>query len=147
MRLKTDCGSCSDKCCSQPYDWVYLTSSEIAQLVEASGVPAEEFVIRRTNSNTGHEFRILDLPCRFFHAATGSCGVYEARPLACRLFPFYLDPLTGDATLYPAACGEQLMFPPPSSNEGWRLVDLEADVRQWLVEFWRQATSRTRRKK
>ncbi|HKO44471.1 MAG TPA: YkgJ family cysteine cluster protein [Pyrinomonadaceae bacterium] len=141
MRLKTECGSCPDKCCSQPYDWVYLTAGEISRLVKASGVSEEVFVIEQTNANTGHAFRILKLPCRFFDSQTGSCTVYESRPLACRVFPFYVDPITGNATFHPAVCGEQLSFPAPDDEKGWRLIDLEGDVRQWMTEFWQEATS------
>jgi len=62
--------------------------------------------------------------------------VYESRPLACRLFPFYVDPFTGNATLYSTECGENMIFPPADSEEGWRLIDLEEEVRRWMIEFW-----------
>jgi uncharacterized protein len=139
LRLKTDCGSCVNKCCSQPYDWVYLTSQESSRLKAASGIPEEEFMSERQNSKTGYVFRTLNLPCRFLDAQTGRCTVYESRPLACRLFPFYVDPLTGHATLYSAECGDNLLFPPTDSEDGWRLTDLEEEVRQWMVEFWDEA--------
>ncbi|MFY9620649.1 MAG: YkgJ family cysteine cluster protein [Pyrinomonadaceae bacterium] len=139
LTIKISCDSCPDKCCSQPYDWVYLTSREISQLEAASGFPREKFVVRQKNSSTGHEFRILNLPCPFFEAQTGLCTVYDSRPLGCRLFPFYLDPLTGDATFHPASCGEQLSFPSPNTKEGWCLRDLEGSAREWLTEFWQEA--------
>src|SRR5205085_8339504 len=102
LRLKTNCSACVHKCCSEPYDWVYLTSQEIYQLTVASGLPENEFVVKRRNANTGHQFRTLDLPCRFLDSQTGRCNVYDSRPLVCRLFPFYPEPLTGYATLLPA---------------------------------------------
>src|SRR5690348_12688270 len=110
LRIKTNCASCVNKCCSQPYDWVCLTSRETARLEVASGVAAHEFVSERTNQTTGHVVKTLDLPCRFLDAATGQCTVYESRPLVCRLFPFHLDPLTASATLYPIECGDNLLF-------------------------------------
>jgi Fe-S-cluster containining protein len=119
---------------------VYLTEAEISRLEAASGVPKEEFVVMQRNSSTGNEFRTLNLPCQFFDTSTGFCTVYDSRPLGCRLFPFYLDPLTGDATFHPAACGEQLSFPSPDTRDGWCLRDLERDARQWLTEFWQEAT-------
>ena len=64
--------------------------------------------------------------------------MYEHRPLACRLFPFYIDPVTGDATLYPAACDDNMTFPPIDSNEGWRLIDFEDEASQWVAEFWNE---------
>ena len=132
LRVKTECGSCVHKCCSQPYDWVYLTLSEVSCLKLASGLTEEEFVVRRQNANTGYVFRTLNLPCRFLNSQTGQCTVYESRPLVCRLFPFYVEPLTGHATLLPAQCGVNLHFLPSYSDGGWRLIDLEEDARQWL---------------
>ena len=139
IRLRTDCRSCVNKCCSQPYDWVYLTAQEIDSLKAASGLSEEDFVVRRRNSNTGHIFRTLNLPCRFLDTETGECKVYESRPLVCRLFPFYPEPLTGDATLLPAQCGDNLHFLASDSEEGWCLADQEDDVRHWLTELWREA--------
>jgi Fe-S-cluster containining protein len=136
LRLKTDCGACVNNCCSQPYDWVYLTSRESSRLKDASGVPEEEFMSPRADANTGEVFHTLNRPCRFLDTKTGRCTVYESRPLACRLFPFYVDPFTGHATLYPVGCGDNMIFPPADSEEGWRLIDREGDVRQWMAEFW-----------
>jgi len=31
-----------------------------------------------------------------------------------------------------------MIFPPADSEEGWRLIDLEDDVRQWMIEFWNE---------
>ncbi len=134
LKLRTDCESCVSKCCSQPYDWVYLTSRECARLAAVSGVGEEEFVAEREDADTGHVFRALNLPCRFLDAQTGRCKVYESRPMACRLFPFHVDPLTGDATLYSPGCGENLLFP-PHDEEGWRLADLREEVRRWVGEL------------
>jgi|SRR5229473_5182429 Fe-S-cluster containining protein len=139
LRLKTDCASCVNKCCSQPYDWVYLTSQEGARLQAVSGVPEEEFMSARQNAMTGYVVRTLNLPCRFLDTQTGQCTVYESRPLACRLFPFYLDPLTGHATLYAVECGDNASFPDTDSEDGWRLIDLEEEARRWLAKFWDEA--------
>jgi Fe-S-cluster containining protein len=141
LRLKVNCRSCVHKCCSQPYDWVFLTSQEISRLKTASGLSEEEFVTKRENSNNGHVFRTLNLPCRFLNSETGECRVYEARPLVCRLFPFYVEPLTGHATLLPVQCGANLQFLPfDSKDDGWRLIDFDEDARNWLAELWKEAT-------
>ena len=137
--LKTDCGSCVNKCCSQPYDWVYLTSREINLLSRVSNLPTTEFVSHRRNTNTGHVFRTLNLPCRFLDHSTGQCQVYESRPLICKLFPFYPEPLTGEATLLPAQCGPNLDFLASESKEGWSLAEFENETRQWLSELWIEA--------
>jgi Fe-S-cluster containining protein len=139
LRLKTNCASCAQKCCSQPYDWVYLTAREIARIGKATGLPENAFVLTRQNANTGHVFRTLNLPCRFLNAATGECNVYDMRPLVCRLFPFYPEPLTGHAALIPVQCGPNLEFLAPNSNEGWSLADFESETRRWLAELWSEA--------
>ncbi|MET0645731.1 MAG: YkgJ family cysteine cluster protein [Pyrinomonadaceae bacterium] len=134
LRLRTDCASCVNKCCSQPYDWVYLTARECSRLAAVSGRRVEEFVEERRDADTGDVFRALSLPCPFLDEKTGQCTVYEVRPMACRLFPFHVDPLTGDASLYPTGCGENLLFP-AQDEEGWRLSDLREDVRRWVGEL------------
>ena len=143
LRVRTDCGSCVNKCCSQPYDWVYLTSAEISRLKTITGLVEDEFVVTRLNENTGHVFRTLDLPCRFLDSSTGRCNVYEVRPLVCRLFPFYPEPLTGHTTLMPAQCGENLHFVPDDVDGSWCLMNYEKDARQWLAELWNEALLKT----
>lgn len=139
LKLRTNCGSCADKCCSQPYDWVYLTSREVSRLKIASALTEEEFVVSLRNEKTGHVFHALSLPCRFLDAGTGQCTVYEERPLVCRLFPFSVEPLTGVTTLARAQCGDNLDLLPADSDGGWCLVELEEDARQWFDELWEEA--------
>jgi Fe-S-cluster containining protein len=139
LKLKTNCASCVNKCCSQPYDWVYLTNHEVLSLKAISGLEPAEFVVNRKNATTGHEFKTLTLPCQFLDVHTGRCTVYESRPLVCRIFPFYPDPLTGHATLLPSQCGDNLEFLPLNSQDGWSLVTFEDDVRRWLKELWHEA--------
>jgi Fe-S-cluster containining protein len=139
LRLKTMCESCIHKCCIQPYDWVFLTTEEVLRLETASGLSEEEFLVERRNTNNGHVFRTLNLPCRFLEPQTGRCNVYQFRPLVCRLFPFYPEPLTGHATLLPVQCGDNLQFVASDSKDGWSLTDFEEDVRQWLAQLWQEA--------
>lgn len=142
LRIATDCGACVNKCCSQPYDWVYLTESEIAHLEALSGKPRASFVGARKNMETGFTFQVLNLPCQFLEKETGRCGVYAARPLVCKLFPFYPEPLTGHATLIPAQCGDRLSFPPEGAP-GWALSDYSATTARWLQDIWAEAGFRT----
>lgn len=139
LRIKTNCDLCTNKCCSQPYDWVYLTARDIAGLETASALSEEEFAAKRRNANTGHIFRTLNLPCRFLDSQTGQCKVYDFRPLVCRLFPFYPEALTGNMTLLPSQCGANLVFLASNSGEGWCLKDVENDARRWLAELWDEA--------
>jgi Fe-S-cluster containining protein len=141
LRIRTACDQCASKCCSQPYDWVYLTLREIEALEVASGLERKSFVEEQLNSATGYRFRTLNLPCQFLDKETGRCNVYEARPLVCRIFPFYPEPLTGHATLLPVQCGENLHFLEMESKNGWRLADFDDDLRLWLIELWDEAKS------
>jgi Fe-S-cluster containining protein len=140
MKLRTDCDSCVKKCCSQPYDWVFLTQREISCIESASGLPEHEFVAIRRNANTNHVFRTLNLPCRFLDTETGRCNVYDSRPLVCRLFPFYIEPMTGHATLLPIQCGPNLqIFSSSNSGGSWRLKDYEEAAKQWLADLWKES--------
>lgn len=99
LKVLTQCSSCTNKCCSQPYDWVFLSKREIALIASTTGLEEGDFVVQRKNPNSDLTFRTLNLPCRFLNKDTGLCSIYEARPLVCRMFPFYPEPLTGHATL------------------------------------------------
>jgi Fe-S-cluster containining protein len=136
IRLRTNCTACREKCCSEPYDWVYLTRAEIARLEDASGLPSSAFVEERRNP-AGLRLRVLNLPCRFL-AANGECSVYEGRPLVCQLFPFYPEPLSGTATLLPVQCGDNLVF--EDGPTSWSLADYEGEIRLWLAALWSEAT-------
>lgn len=142
LRIGTKCRSCTNKCCSQPYDWVYLTDAEVDAIQDASQRPASEFIVERTNHDVGATFRILNLPCQFLDQESGECTIYESRPLLCRLFPFYLDPLTGQATLLPAQCGSNLIFHPSQSTHGWQLTEYERVGQSWVRDLWRDAMRR-----
>jgi Fe-S-cluster containining protein len=140
VHITTDCESCTTKCCSQPYDWVYLTSGEIKRLSAVSGLAPRAFVSEQVNANTGHRFRVLTLPCPFLDGS-GKCTVYEQRPLICRTFPLYPEPLTGNACLLPAQCGVHLKVLQEKHTGSWTLGDFESEMRQWLRELWFEATA------
>lgn len=139
IRVLTDCAACTTKCCSEPFDWVYLTPTEMNRLEMASGLPAGTFTEQQRNLQTGHAITILRLPCRFFDSRTGNCGVYEERPLICRLFPFYPEPLTGRGSLLSAQCGGHLSVLPLEAQSGWCFDDHLEDIAAWLDELWRTA--------
>ena len=139
LQLVTNCSSCIHKCCHQPYDWVFLTTREIKAIRSRTGLSEAEFVTERKNLNSGLTFQTLNLPCRFLDKESGLCTVYEERPLVCRIFPFYLEPLTGHATLLPVQCGVNLQIVPLGSLNGWSLRDFETAAKQWLAEIWDEA--------
>lgn len=144
LRLSTNCHACTNKCCSEPYDWVYLTEAEIAAIERRTGLFSDDFSVVRENDYGEVAFRVLDLPCRFLDSRTGACTIYESRPLVCRVFPFYPEPLTGHATLLPAQCRDNLVFQPAGSRQGWALQDFEVEIVEWLAALWSEAVTRHR---
>jgi Fe-S-cluster containining protein len=137
-RLRTNCAACVNKCCSQPLDWVYVTDREIEALEGASGAPRSEFIEPIRNEINGLTFQTLRLPCRFLDA-DGKCTVYDARPLVCRLFPFYPDPLVARLMLMPAECGDRLTVIDDESSEGWSAADYGDEIDAWFRTIWSEA--------
>lgn len=141
IRLRTNCAECVNKCCSQPLDWVYVTEGEIEALESASGVPRSEFIEPIRNEINGLTFQTLRLPCRFLDTG-GKCTVYEARPLICRVFPFYPDPLVARLMFLPAECGDRLIFLDTEAGEGWSAADYSDYFEPWFVTIWSEAARR-----
>ena len=83
-----------DVCCRFPeadsFLRPYFTGQEIAEAV-AHGVPRESFLDR-----SGSQITLTTNPagegyvCPAFDSATSRCGIYEVRPLDCRLYPLAL---------------------------------------------------------
>jgi len=141
LRLTTNCHACLNKCCSEPYDWVYLTDAEQTAIELKTGLPRDEFSAVRENEHGQVTFRVLNLPCRFLDSRTGACTIYESRPLVCRVFPFYPEPLTGHATLLPAQCRDNIVFQPVGSTNGWALEDFDSEIAEWLSSLWSEAVT------
>ena len=140
LRVRTNCAECVNKCCSQPLDWVYVTESEIKSLESASGRPRDEFIEPIRNTINGLTFQTLQLPCQFLDA-NGKCTTYEARPLICRLFPFYPDPLVARLMFLPAECGDRLTIV-DDSTDGWSAADYSDEIEAWFATIWSEAAKR-----
>jgi Fe-S-cluster containining protein len=140
-RLRTNCAECVNKCCSQPLDWVYVTEREIRALEVESGISRDDFIEAVRNEINGLTFQTLRLPCRFLDAA-GKCTVYAARPLICRLFPFYPDPLVAKLMFLPAECGDRLIIIEEDSSDGWSAAEYSDDIEAWFVAIWSEAARR-----
>jgi Fe-S-cluster containining protein len=145
LRLSTTCHTCSDKCCSQPYDWVYLTDREVDVIAAHTRLDPTAFSRVQVNHYGKAALRVLMLPCQFLQPETGKCTIYESRPLVCRLFPFYPEPMTGTMALLPAQCGENLLFHSVDSDAGWALSDFDQATRDWCRELWSDAFARYQR--
>lgn len=141
IRLSANCANCKEKCCQRPYDWIYLTEAEVDRLEEASGKSRATFVVEKKNSATGDIFKLLLLPCLFFDSQIGQCRVYANRPLVCKLYPIYVDPLLGEACLLPSDCGENLRILPATGKEGWHLHDHAEEILDWINQVWYAARS------
>ena len=145
LRVSTTCHMCSDKCCSQPYDWVYLTDREVDAIAAHTGLEPAVFSREQVNHYGKATLRVLMLPCQFLESESGKCKIYESRPLVCRLFPFYPEPMTGTMALLPAQCGENLTFHPADSTAGWGLAEFKQATQSWLQALWSDAFARYER--
>jgi len=87
--LQLTCGAagCSSTCCKATAP-IVLNSYEIARICKATALPYED-LLDVLDTDRAKGFPLVMLPrdpvCHFW-TATG-CRIYEARPLACRLFP------------------------------------------------------------
>ncbi|MBJ76180.1 MAG: hypothetical protein CMJ98_04090, partial [Planctomycetes bacterium] len=86
----------SGRCCSNhgEHAYVYLMEAEVRALAEALGMDEGEF--RRTHTREEEGWTLLEpqgTHCVFL-GETGQCGVYEARPIQCRTWPFWRENLT-----------------------------------------------------
>jgi Fe-S-cluster containining protein len=102
--LKTECSQCGN-CCRDPF--IELTHHDIKRLVKHTKLTADKLVTlygpSDLDSKDEHEWvhlsygkRLIGLPKKrngncMFLSDDNSCGAYEARPMACHLFP--LDPI------------------------------------------------------
>ena len=87
-----DCLKCPGYCCSYPI--IVVTKRDLARIARHFGLSETEAERRFCTARHGHK-RIMRRQkdahfgriCRFFDTAARRCGIYEARPAACRAFP------------------------------------------------------------
>jgi Fe-S-cluster containining protein len=129
----------SGRCCSNhgEHAYVYLMEAEVTALADALGMEEAEF--RKTHTRQEEGWTLLEprgTSCVFL-GGTGQCGVYEARPVQCRTWPFWRENLAspeafqalvgsickgaGSGTLYSA---EQVLHI-ADSTEAWYEGDLD----------------------
>ncbi|HWG91705.1 MAG TPA: YkgJ family cysteine cluster protein, partial [Candidatus Thermoplasmatota archaeon] len=106
-----ECGPCGGKCCRTPWT-VFATPRDLARLEAATGRPAASFArvapvpawerdaygegnllfsrVAAANGEVPQLAKREDGACVFLDGQ-GWCGVHEAKPLLCRLFPFYYE--------------------------------------------------------
>ncbi len=87
----TECGKC---CTGSPGGYVFLSPSDIERLSHHFSVSVEEFSTNYTYT-VDHKISLIDFPnshdCIFLKEK--KCTVYEARPIQCRTFPWWIHML------------------------------------------------------
>jgi hypothetical protein len=89
-----DCSKCPGYCCSYPM--IEVSRADIARLAKHHGLDHETASDRFTLYDKGEKLRSLrkrkdehfGSVCRFLDPKLRRCTVYEARPEACRGYPY-----------------------------------------------------------
>lgn len=85
------------RCCATRggYGYVYLSCSDRRRLAGHFKISMAEFTARYTNKVDGlHELRYTGKDCPFLQ--NNRCGVYDARPLQCRTWPFWPENMNSE---------------------------------------------------
>jgi Fe-S-cluster containining protein len=96
--LRFKCTGCG-KCCTGAPGFVFLTEEDIQQLLQHLKISKEEFVKRYTKSFNGRLSLRDDLPnysCIFLKDGK-FCQVYNARPLQCKTYPYWLGNISSES--------------------------------------------------
>ena len=88
--LRFKCTGCG-KCCTGTPGYVFLSPSDLTALLSHFQLPEEEFFKRYIRIVDGQP-ALIDTPgsdaCVFLDKE--KCSVYEARPIQCRTFPWWI---------------------------------------------------------
>ncbi len=90
--LKFKCTGCG-KCCTGSPGYVFLSNTDLVHLAEHAKITPREFAEKYTRLVEG-ELALTDQPngdCTFLKDKR--CTVYEARPVQCRTFPWWIENL------------------------------------------------------
>ena len=129
VSIKVDCATCEDKCCSYPGWKVFFLEEERERVAEKYGEATASKISVFQARRGDHNVYAIDLPCPFFESETGKCGIYDAQPFVCRLFPVEVEPITGTTYLEEKVCPKRDQVQPD-----WRLIQI--DVASWCDKFW-----------
>jgi len=128
--VQIDCASCEKKGCCTYSGWkVFFLQEERDRVAALYGDAAAAEINQFYGRQNGKPVYVVTLRCPFFESSSGRCQIYEARPLACRIFPVELEPITGSTYLDQAVC--------PKRTEA--KVDLnlvQISVKEWCDKFW-----------
>jgi len=90
----TACDSCEGRCCTGESGNIFVSPQEISALAKLKKMDETLFRIEYLEKR-GYKFSLKEKivgvshDCIFFDRQANGCGVYEARPLQCRTFPFW----------------------------------------------------------
>ena len=140
--LRFGCTRCGN-CCTGPPGYVWVTDVEIERLAAHVGRPVEEFRrlhVRKVGGRSSLKERRNDsgeYDCVFLTPLPGDapqsrrrgCGVYAARPLQCRTWPFW------DGLLESREAWEHSKQTCPGLDRG-RAFDFEHIERMRTAEDW-----------
>lgn len=92
--LRFEC-TCCGNCCRNHggYDYVYLSEEDIRAMSQELGLDRREFLSRWCIEDRGWISLRMDDPACPFLQEDNKCGVYGARPLQCRTWPFWSENL------------------------------------------------------
>lgn len=90
--LRFQCQMCR-YCCSAEPGYVYLTKDDIDRAAKALSISFDEFIDKYCRLVSFGSYSLVSLQERpdydcIFLTPSG-CGIYEARPLQCRTYPFW----------------------------------------------------------
>lgn len=91
--LRFKCTGCG-KCCTGSPGYVFLSLSDLDRFAEHFQITKDEFTRKYTRLVDG-QYALLDRPlsgdCMFLK--DNKCSVYEARPVQCRTYPWWIHNL------------------------------------------------------
>ncbi len=91
--LRFKCTGCG-KCCTGSPGYVYLSPDDLERLAEHFSLSTEEFSTKYTHTVEGYQ-ALLDHPdspdCIFLK--DNRCQAYQARPIQCQTFPWWIQNL------------------------------------------------------
>ena len=131
----------SGRCCRNhgEHAYVYLEDVELSALAAHVGLEVPEFFERYCAEDEGWTTLRMDEPQCPFLDGSGRCGVYEARPVQCRTWPFWTEnlksangwkraaeicPGIGQGRLYTAEEASRIS----EANEAWYMGEHEGPL-------------------
>ncbi len=88
--LRFGCTQCGNCCKSHgEYAYIYLMEPEVEAIAEHLGLDVETFRARHTEIDEDWTIIKTTAPACPFLEEDNRCGIYEARPVQCRTWPFW----------------------------------------------------------